>query len=455
MSLLYYENLFSNLRLNRSGGHRSPHKVAMMHAVIDGIESGEISNNRIFFNEPLRQRFTKHLRQLRDEERDRNNPHLPYFHLRGDEFWFHRPKPGKKAEYEALTTVGGRSAIERTIQFAYLDDALWELLEHVATREVLKSALDSNLDDAVRDEILAQKGGGSGSGRAGKSGRSADWNWLECELTVIDYFEMLRKYFAGKQFTKGEHIRALLPRLKNRSKGAVEFKYGNISAILVELGLPYLPGYKPAPNYQYQLKRAIFTHLAFAPDDFDTIIAAGEIEGDDWAQEAIDWNKAFDPSPPERSFEVKPSERTYIARRTNFSTRELHNRNLGRHGERLVLEYERHRLKESSRADLADEVEWSSVEKGDGLGYDIRSFDAQYESELFIEVKTTGSGKYQPFFLSENERAFSIEYAPKYRLFRVYDFIRDPRFFVLSGEVEQHVTLIAELYKASFGKRTA
>ena len=38
-----------------------------------------------------------------------------------------------------------------------------------------------------------------------------------------------------------------------RSKGSVEFKHQNISAVLVDLELPYLDGYKPARNYQKRL----------------------------------------------------------------------------------------------------------------------------------------------------------------------------------------------------------
>jgi hypothetical protein len=37
-----------------------------------------------------------------------------------------------------------------------------------------------------------------------------------------------------------------------------------------------------------------------------------------------------------------------------------------------------------------------STTVGDGLGYDVRSFDEADGSELFVEVKTTGQGKVRP-----------------------------------------------------------
>ncbi len=65
------------------------------------------------------------------------------------------------------------------------------------------------------------------------------------------------------------------------------------------------------------------------------------------------------------------------------------------------------RLWRTGRDDLLSAVEWTSKEHGDGAGYDIRSFDGKTDDELFIEVKTTNSGMYQPFLITQNEVAFS------------------------------------------------
>jgi hypothetical protein len=45
------------------------------------------------------------------------------------------------------------------------------------------------------------------------------------------------------------------------------------------------------------------------------------------------------------------------------------------------------------RDDLAQKVEWVAVTIGEGLGFDVLSFDADDGSERLIEVKTTGLGK--------------------------------------------------------------
>ncbi len=99
---------------------------------------------------------------------------------------------------------------------------------------------------------------------------------------------------------------------------------------------------------------------------------------------------------------------------------------------------------------MAKDVEWTSKVRGDGTGYDIRSFSSGTEEPLFIEVKTTNSGKYQPFMVSANEVAFSSEYANQYSLYRVFDFARSPALFILNGAVNDFVDLAPTMYRASF-----
>src|SRR5947208_9347497 len=61
---------------------------------------------------------------------------------------------------------------------------------------------------------------------------------------------MLEAEVLCKSFKKSDHRKALAPRLQGRSDGSIEFKYQNVSGVLVELGLPYIEGYKPRSNYQ-------------------------------------------------------------------------------------------------------------------------------------------------------------------------------------------------------------
>jgi hypothetical protein len=72
---------------------------------------------------------------------------------------------------------------------------------------------------------------------------------------------MLRAELNGEPYSKADHNRNLQSLLDGRTKSSVEFKHQNISAVLVNIGLPYIDGYKPARNYQK-------TVLPFAIDDY-------------------------------------------------------------------------------------------------------------------------------------------------------------------------------------------
>lgn len=50
-----------------------------------------------------------------------------------------------------------------------------------------------------------------------------------------DYFAMLTDELSGKKVNKAFHRKALLPLLDNRTEGSLEYKYQNISAVLINL----------------------------------------------------------------------------------------------------------------------------------------------------------------------------------------------------------------------------
>jgi len=280
MSLLGYEKLFSNLKLNtRGGGEKSPHKVAMLLAVIELIDENLIHRNRINFDQLLKQTFSRQFNQLAAEG-DRDNPHLPFFHLRSSGFWHHHLEPGKSGAYANLTTATGAGTINAHIAYAYLDDELYELLSNGVARELLKAALHRNLTQEDRNNVLDVGNG---------------WDWLECEAIVQDYFEMLSLELRGQPFSKAQHRRGLLPKLNNRSEGSIEFKHQNISAVLLEMGQAYIQGYKPAFNYQQQLKRVVLAHLAGHQRELDHILQTADIDVAEQSAE-IDWSRVLDPA---------------------------------------------------------------------------------------------------------------------------------------------------------------
>lgn len=105
--------------------------------------------------------------------------------------------------------------------------------------------------------------------------KAPDWSAEEVSLIVADYFEMLRLDLADRPFSKAEHNQALRDHLNGRSKGSVEFKHQNISAVLLGKGLPYIDGYKAARNYQRRLlPQAVEAYFEAHPEFHDQISAS-------------------------------------------------------------------------------------------------------------------------------------------------------------------------------------
>ena len=71
---------------------------------------------------------------------------------------------------------------------------------------------------------------------------SLHWTANEVAATVVAYLRMLTLELTGQTYNKSEQRRALRQLLPDRFEGALEFKHGNISAVMGELGYPYIRG---------------------------------------------------------------------------------------------------------------------------------------------------------------------------------------------------------------------
>lgn len=282
---------------------------------------------------------------------------------------------------------------------------------------------------------------------------SESWSREEVEATVSDYFDMLASELRQEAFNKSEHRRQLLPLLDARSVGAVEWKHQNISAVLVELGCPYLQGYKPGFNYQQLLADVVRERL-----DGDVLLRRTLVESaEESAGEAVieDYLVRLEDPPEPHTGDAQQAREDGAClvrprKGTDYLAREARNGSLGKAGELFVLGYERARLARLGADALVDRVEHVAVTQGDGLGFDIRSFRAD-GSDKMIEVKTTAYGKYVPFFVSANELAVSRAHADQYSLYRVFGFRTNPRLFVLEGAIDQQCMLQPIQYSARAG----
>jgi hypothetical protein len=271
------------------------------------------------------------------------------------------------------------------------------------------------------------------------------WTDAENDLIVADYFAMLADDIAGRPYNKAEHNRDLQARI-DRNRSSIEFKHQNISAVLKGLGEDWIPGYKPAFNFQMTLVDAVARWLALNPAWLGRQVGLRPAGG---LREAA---QIWIGPPPTMSNHPPPQEleqMLHIAQKFDVAGRDERNRALGRAGEERVLAHERSVLRSAGRDDLARKVRWVSEEDGDGAGYDIASFASDGLPRL-IEVKTTNGWERTPFHITRNELAVAEERRSEWRLFRLWNFSREPKAFELHPPLGAHVSLTAMSFQASF-----
>lgn len=274
------------------------------------------------------------------------------------------------------------------------------------------------------------------------------WSKIEVELIVQDYFNMLSEELENKNYSKTNHRRILLPFLDNRSEGSVEFKHQNISAILSNLGQPFIKGYLPRFNYQRILEDTVLTYLIDNINIEEQFKKFSEKEINS-LKGSLNFEKLL-VAPPNVSFISEPNNYydSYPIK-VNYLEREQNNQKLGTIGEELALDYEKWSLIKIGKGNLADRVEWISKEIGDGAGFDILS---RYPNgkDKYIEVKTTKLSKETPFYFTRNELIFSMGHSSDFHLYRVFNIEEQAKMFIKKGDFNSICHSVPMTYKGYF-----
>jgi hypothetical protein len=162
------------------------------------------------------------------------------------------------------------------------------------------------------------------------------WRDEELDAIIADYFAMLAADLAGKPYVKSRHSATLMAKI-GRTHRSVEFKHQNISAVLDELGLPWIPGYMPKRNYQNAIFDGIDRYLTLHPE---TLVPATA------PQPELTLSSAIFVDPPSSSVAKQPiPERLRrLVRKFDPVERDHCNRSLGKAGEALAVDVERKQL---------------------------------------------------------------------------------------------------------------
>jgi hypothetical protein len=278
-----------------------------------------------------------------------------------------------------------------------------------------------------------------------------EWSDQENDLIVADYFDMLGAELRGEKRSKARHRRALVSLLNQRTEGSVEFKHQNISAVLLGLGQPWIVGYKPASQFQLSLVDAVMRLLESRSDWL--LPQRNRPEGSEgrekgWGESGVPLWIGPPPTVSNAPPPIDPERMAFIARKYDVAERDARNRALGKAGEEIVLNHETATLKAAGRNDLAAKVRWTAQDDGDGLGFDIQSFEPNGRPRL-IEVKTTNGWERTPFHITRTELAAAEAHRDQWHLIRIWNFAREPRAFGIRPPLGQHIELTPTSFLAA------
>jgi hypothetical protein len=269
--------------------------------------------------------------------------------------------------------------------------------------------------------------------------RASGWAAAEIQPTVATYFTMLRAELAGQPYVKAA-FNTEVQAATGRSRGAVEYKFANISAVLSDIGLPYVLGYRPRGNYQSALRAEVERFLA---RDLDLQRLIDETPGPDVPPTV----QLVEVDPPVMAPPSTGGRGRITTAAIDYLERHARNQDVGLQGELLVVEHERAWLTAHGRPDLAQRVVHVPSSLGDGAGYDVSSFLLD-GSPHHIEVKATRGSITAPFFLSANELRHALDHQEAYSIYRIFDLGPNPSFYKLTGDMEEILDLTPVSYQA-------
>lgn len=130
-----------NRGIVRGTTERAPHKVVLLLAVMEEIEAGNISENRIYITDELVARFRDVWSRHVSAVVFKPDFTLPFFHLHRERFWHLQTVPGREILLTASHSPKSFRSLRESVLYAWLDTALYGLMQDAAPREVLRQCL--------------------------------------------------------------------------------------------------------------------------------------------------------------------------------------------------------------------------------------------------------------------------------------------------------------------------
>lgn len=139
--LVYYAEKFKALRVNVNRGV-TPYQPLLLLSVIELIGQGYIKDNKIYLTPELVSIFVKYRSQLSPAHYQADLAQ-PFFFMSKleDPFWHLESKVGKEAVLESGTRLNSIPLLRKNIEYAYLDQELFNYLKSPISKNALVSVL--------------------------------------------------------------------------------------------------------------------------------------------------------------------------------------------------------------------------------------------------------------------------------------------------------------------------
>lgn len=278
---------------------------------------------------------------------------------------------------------------------------------------------------------------------------NVEWAENEIRAAVRDYFTTLQAELRGRAPGTVGLWQPRLDRNDDPDRAALQRKYGQIGAVLMDHGLPYSLAHAPVPDYRPSLVAAVRDYLGNHPYMLE--LMEGAVFRPVRTLPALD---ALEPRrvlsrPPAGAAAPGARGATELIAGVDYLEKEQRNRSLAMAGQQFVLAFERRRLQAQGLHKYAEAIEHVSAEHGDGAGFDILSYGVD-GGERYIGVKTTRFRRETPLYLSAHEVAMSQIRDGRFWIYRVHNFRDNPRLYMVNGSLTGHFELEPTQYRARF-----
>ncbi len=135
-SYFHYTRCIMNIRQAKKFGEVIVAKPVLILALIDGVDSGEFTNNVFQLNEWLEKRYETLMLQYTKHSifPDITAINNPFWHLESDGFW-HLHYLGEEL---SKTHTPSKKWLKENVRYASFDDDLWMLLQNQVMRQRLR-----------------------------------------------------------------------------------------------------------------------------------------------------------------------------------------------------------------------------------------------------------------------------------------------------------------------------